>query len=222
MHKLERSSVTPPECLAEYDYQQQKWDDLHSECKRQLRAVLNEMQSEDTQEHAVRCAYCESAIHCDGHIEHFRRKNPKHFPELTFEWTNLFISCDSPRHCGIYKDRPSSSAYDPECLIKPDKEDPEQYLYFHSSGHVRVREGLSDEDKHKASETIRVFGLNNASLPSQRAKAVSAYKQTVLECLDEIATWGNVERAEYLESEIEETQWEPYATTIKHFLQRAG
>lgn len=228
MHKLDRSLVTPPDCLAEYDNQTKTWADLEHECKSQLRFALVKMQStpdttEEAKEYGVRCAYCEGAIYHAGHIEHFRRKNPAHFPELTFEWTNLFLACGSEQHCGHYKDRPSAPSYDPVHLIKPDEHDPEQYLYFHSSGDVRVREGLeNEEDKHKANETIRVFGLNNAPLPSSRARAVSMYKQTMLEDLAEITAWDAADREAFLQAEIDATQWEPYSTTIKHFLQHTN
>jgi hypothetical protein len=37
--------------------------------------------------------------------------------------------------------------------------------------------------------------------------------------LDEIASWEPTDRAKYLQEEIEQTRWQPYATTIKHFLQ---
>ncbi len=226
MHKLDRSSATPPNCLAGYDYQKQTWDDLGSECKSLLRLALVKMQgipgitTEDATEYGVRCAYCESAIFHAGHIEHFRRKNAAHFPQLTFEWTNLFLACGDKRHCGHHKDRPSAPSYDPVHLIKPDENDPDGYLYFHSTGEVRVREGLRDEDKHRACETIQVFGLNNAPLPSSRSQAVSEYKKRILGDLDEIASWDSADREAYLQSEIDATRWEPYSTTIKHFLQK--
>lgn len=221
MHKLDRLSVTPPNCLSEYDYHRQSWDDLDGECKSQVRFALVRMQGipgvtiEDSNEYGVRCAYCEGAIYHEGHIEHFRRKNPRHFPGLTFEWTNLFLSCGDEQHCGHYKDRQSAPSYSSDDLIKPDEHDPELYLYFHSLGEVRVREGLQDADKHRASETIRVFGLNNGSLPYSRKKAVFPY----IKDLDEIASWDLAEREMYLQEEINKTRWEPYSTTIKHFLQ---
>ncbi len=226
MHKLDRASVICPECLSHYDYTNQAWKHLKPDCKSLLRSALVEMQgipeitTKNAQKYGIRCAYCESSIFHEGHIEHFRRKNAGHFPEFTFEWTNLFLACGAQQHCGHYKDRPSAPAYNPNHLIKPDEQDPEHYLYFHSSGEVRVKEGLNNEDKHKATETIRVFGLNNAPLPSARAQAVSQYKKLMLEELDEIASWDDIEREEYLQGEIERTRWDAYSTTIKHFLQK--
>ncbi len=225
MHNLDRSLTSVPDCLSEYDYNTQTWDDLIGDCKSQVRLALVQMQGipgitiEDSEEYGVRCAYCESAIYHAGHIEHFRRKNVSHHPELTFNWENLFLACDSNKHCGHYKDRPSTLPYNPDHLIKPDEDDPDHYLYFYSSGVVRVREKLSDGDRQRANETIIVFGLNDSSLVGSRAKAVSVYRKKIFGDLDEIASWEPDDREAYLQSEIESTRWQPYATTIKHFLQ---
>ena len=224
MHKLNREKAEAPQCLNEYDHNRQAWEHLGDECKRQLRAALVQMQgipevtTPEASEYGVRCAYCEDAIYHDGHIEHFRRKNLNHFPELTFEWHNLFLACGSRKHCGHYKDRQNADPYDPANLIKPDIEDPEDYLYFHSSGEIRSREGLDINQKTKANETIRVFGLDNPALESSRARALKTYKDTVLSDLDEIAEWDSELREAYIQEEIEKTQWQAFSTTIKHFL----
>jgi hypothetical protein len=72
----------------------------------------------------------------------------------------------------------------------------------------------------RADATIRVFGLDNPTLSGARARAVSKFRQMKAEDFEEIASWGDSDRREYFEGEIEATRWEPYATTIKHFLQR--
>ncbi|TLS83012.1 TIGR02646 family protein [Photobacterium damselae subsp. damselae] len=224
MRKLNRDTIQSPACLEEYDYHIQSWDDFGGSCKKQLRAALVKLQgipgvtTEDAAEYGVRCAYCEGAIHHEGHIEHFRRKNPAHFPELTFEWTNLFLSCGSKKHCGHYKDRPKGSGYNVDDLLKPDIHDPDAYLFFHSSGKVAPRSRLEDSDIRMATETIRVFGLDNGTLPSERARAVKLYKDKLLDELDEIMSWEPEFREAYIQEEIESTQWQPYSTTIKHFL----
>lgn len=225
MHKLDRASVMPPACLDAYDYHTQKWKDLGSACKRELRAALVQMQgipgvtTPDANEYGLRCAYCEGTIFHEGHIEHFRRKNRAHHPELTFAWENLFLACGANSHCGHYKDRRGAPAYDPAQLIKPDENEPSDFLHFHSTGEVRVRAGLSADDAHRATETIRVFGLDNGALSGTRAKAVSFYKTKVLDDLNELASWPLEDRQAYLVGELEVTRWEPYATTIHHFLQ---
>lgn len=235
MHKLHRSQLAPPSCLAEYDHHTQTWDDLHGNCKKQIRSRLLQMQAKPPQDttvpdetenaspYGLRCAYCEEAIWDGGHIEHFRRKNPHRpdaYPELTFDWSNLFLSCNAQIHCGHYKDRPSAQAYDPKDLIKPDEDDPHEYLHFHSSGEVRVKSGLSQEKAHRAQQTIDVFGLNDGSLQGARRRAIKPYRQRLTENEEwtELLSWSEDDRQAYLQGEIEEARWEPYASTILHFL----
>jgi uncharacterized protein (TIGR02646 family) len=228
MHKLDRTGVAPPACLATYNYKAQSWDDLAPVCKRELRAALVLMQgipgvtTPDANEYGLRCAYCEGTIFHEGHIEHFRRKNAKHFPQLTFAWNNLFLACGSNEHCGHYKDRRGALAYDPAQLIKPDQDEPDSYLYFHSSGEVRARAGLNPVDASRANETIRVFGLDDRTLAGSRAKSISIYKRKVASDLDELASWPFADRQAYLAGEVDATRYEPYATTVKHFLQSAA
>lgn len=224
MHSLDRTSVCAPSCLETYDYRSQTWDDLRSDCKGQLHRALEILQGNrslhnDALQNIVRCAYCENIIRHARHVEHFRRKNNQHYPQFTFEWTNLFLSCGSNAHCGHYKDRKSALPYDPDQLIKPDECNPEDYLYFHSSGAVRVRSGLNDADGKKARETIRVFGLNEPPLLGMRSRSIANYREGLLAELDELETWSSEDRNAYLQEEVEATRWDPFATTIKHFLQ---
>lgn len=216
MHKLDRSLATEPRCLKNYSYPTDSWKSLTSDCKKNILTALAIMQGQTTTT-PIRCAYCEAVIYT-GHIEHWRRKNPKHYPELTFAWNNLFYSCNSKEHCGHYKDRNSAPKYDANKLIKPDEYDPEKYFHFHSSGEVRVRSGLNAEDTLKAETTINVLGLNAASLAGKRKRALSTYKNKILQDLEEIAAWPTEIVQEYIQEELAEISHEPYATTIKHFL----
>lgn len=104
-------------------------------------------------------------------------------------------------------------------MIKPDIHDPDHYLYFHSTGAVIPRSGLSGVDGDCARETIRVFGLDNSVLSGARSRVLAAYKKSILDDLNELDKWSEEDRQAYLNNEIEATSWEPYATTIKHFLQ---
>lgn len=218
MHKLDRTCPKPPACLTTHDHRTHTWHDLAAACKHQLRAALVEMQG--TNEYGVRCAYCEGTIHDGGHIEHFRRK--RHHPDLTFAWANLFLACGSYTHCGHYKDRRHAPAYDPDQLIKPDEADPAAYLFFHSSGEVRPHSDMDARDVVQAQETIRVFGLNDQALAGKRAKALMVYKRKILTDLDEVANWPDIERHEYFDQEIKATSNEPYASSIRCFLQVQG
>lgn len=231
MHKLNRAAVPRPACLDNYDWKTQTWDDFQGQDRRTVRLSLQSMQgqqivadaSDDEQRFilGLRCAYCECQIFHGGHMEHFRRKNQAHYPELTFEWTNLFIACGSKEHCGHYKDR-GGAPYNPDDLIKPDEHDPDDYLYFHSSGEVRVRhrDGMTDDDRHRGAETIRVFHLDCGRLKGARHKALKQYLDSNTGILEALMECDENDRQGYIAEEIEATKWEPFWTTIRHFFEK--
>ena len=231
MHKLDRAAVAKPLCLDDYDYQSQTWDDLNRQHKKLVRLSLQKIQGQqvvtDEADDAanfilgLRCAYCECQIFHGGHIEHFRRKNAAHYPELTFEWTNLFLACGSTENCGHYKDR-GGAPYNPDELIKPDFDDPDDYLYCHSSGEMRVRHRniMSDGDRRRGEETIRVFHLNCGHLRGGRKRALKQYLDRNTGILDALMEFDENDRQAFVGQEIEATKWEPYWTTIRHFFEK--
>ena len=215
MHKLDRAAVPAPACLVGlYQHGVHSWDNLTQANKQEIRQQLTLLQGE-------RCAYCEGPPYAEGHIEHFRRKNAAHFPELTFVWDNLFLACGSPDHCGHYKDRPGAPGYDPNHLIKPDVHDPDAFLYFHSSGEVRLRPGISEDATERANETIRVFNLNCGELQAERRRALKIYEKREPGILEALIRFDEQSRQGFIEQEIQATRHDPYWTTIRHFFEKA-
>lgn len=218
MRRVERAGVSPPASLAGYHHDTCSWDDepgrtrFHGAHKKELRSTLESMQ-------AGCCAYCESPTFDDGHIEHFRRKNKDHFPELMFAWSNLFLSCSSLDHCGHYKDR-RGSHYDPRDLVKPDDDDPNEYFYFHSSGDVRVRSGLDVVKARRASETIRVFHLDCGSLQAERRRAIKSYLRRDPDMLEAISEFEESLRLAFIDQELQATSNEPHSAVIRHFFEK--
>lgn len=165
------------------------------------------------------CAYCEGRIYGGAsHIDHFRPKARDKFPQLTFAWENLFLSCEAGDHCGHFKDKKGRPSYCSEDLLKPDEDDPDHYLYFHSTGEVRVREGVSEADAQRGAETIKVFGLNCPQLRVARRKAIGFYRERFLGDLEELESWSEADIREYVDHEILLAAAEPYATGVKQFL----
>lgn len=76
-----------------------------------------------------KCAYCQSDIKSTSfaHIEHFRPK--AQFPELTFEWANLFLSCE---RCNSKENKgekfPLTS--DGEPMVNPCDDNPDEHFKF--------------------------------------------------------------------------------------------
>lgn len=241
MHLLDRAAEAAPACLQDWDYTQKTWSDFHHEglaCKRQVRLTLQRIQgqqinSQDADDNAeyilgLRCAYCEGPIRHGGHLEHFRRKNPAHpngYPELTFAWENLFLACDSREHCGHYKDRPGAAAYDADNLIKPDIHNPDEFLYFHSTGQVLVRNtraDMTEAERWRASETVRVFNLDCGILRGERFRALKTYRDRNAGILEFLMECEAADRDAFMREEIEATRWDPYATAIKHYFEKAA
>lgn len=218
MHKLDRASVPAPMCLARFRPGANKWDDVLTPDKEQIRACLQQMQGR-------RCAYCEASLDTFGqHIEHFRRKGIPQSQHLTFTWSNLFWSCDKDECCGRHKDStPITNSYNPNDLIDPCSDDPDNFFRFLSNGTIQVRSGLTASDQKRATETLRVFNLNpeNGRLRSMRQRALEAYTCLNHGVIEDLAVFTEDERNAYIASEIAQTANDPFCTVIRHFFEAA-
>jgi uncharacterized protein (TIGR02646 family) len=206
MHKLHRGEA--PSCLKQHHRNSgNDWKRVSPEDKTEIWEALQAMQLD-------RCAYCESKITAPKqHIEHFRPRS--RFPQKTFDWSNLFGSCNDQEHCGKHKDNKSCvPSYQTTDLIKPDEEEPEKLLLFLSDGTVAIRRNLAPEDQHRATETIRVFNLNTASLISQRRQAVQGY----LSLAEEQSLLSDTDWQEYIAEELQEAAGHAFVTAIQHML----
>ncbi|QRN32965.1 retron Ec78 anti-phage system effector HNH endonuclease PtuB [Pectobacterium brasiliense] len=165
------------------------------------------------------CAYCECLLK-RKHIEHFRPRGC--FPDLTFDWNNLFASCGDTKkkggwgRCGIFKDN-GAGQYDVNLLIKPDEDNPDEYLLFLTSGQVIPAKGISGNDLRRAEETIRVFNLNgDPALVGSRKTALNIALIEVealyadYDVLDE-EFWN-----EMLEDALESIKNVEFSTALKH------
>lgn len=110
--------------------------------------------------------------YCDGYplgkmgrqtIEHFKPKSK--FPDLAFQWDNLFICCDV---CQTEKDE----EFD-DLLLKPDMDDYDFFRYFQinfSTGEITPNPRAAEDDQQRAKKTIKLLGLNNSGLPGYRRR----------------------------------------------------
>lgn len=209
MRKLNRPEA--PQCLMKYQHGCHNWGHVTRNDKSEIWDCLNVMQGN-------RCAYCESGIRTNiddsnAHIEHFRQRS--RYQQGTFEWDNLFGSCNRVDSCGNYKDKQS---YDRNCLIKMDEEEPDHYLRYIADGQVIEVEGLNADSARKASETIRIFNLNS-SLRHIRKKHVIGYLQTAKEIAEMALEFEESEWLPFLEEELQAIAGQPFETAIRHVLQ---
>ena len=179
MRWLDRDKSTVPACLRRFQAGRDDWSSLTDKDRDEIRDCLGAMQRRH-------CAYCERDLENESrhpHIEHFEQRS--RVPQKTFAWSNLFWSCTQKEHCGKRKDQLVKS-YRPSDLLKPDVDDPRNFLGFSSNGSVAPRPGLNPTDTNRAHETIRVFGLDLPSLRTTR----KAYLSAPLNAAQEVAVAG--------------------------------
>lgn len=206
MKKLNR--LKAPVCLSKLKHGVNSWADAPKEL---IWAELEAMQQGF-------CAYCECKLD-RKHIEHFKSRN-KH-PEETFNWDNLFGSCGDSQHkggwdrCGIYKDC-GPNTYQIENIIKPDSDSPDDYLLFLTSGKIIPKPNSEEAACIKATETIKVFNLNNNSaLFNSRKKAIQVIQNEIDELymlLDDLKDdWKD-----FLDEALNNTQGQEFETALRH------
>lgn len=212
MRKIERPQA--PAELSRLRRNNKSWRNLTAEEKAPLRQALNEMSLRHDE---IFCNYCETRIlPPQGHIEHlFARKR---WSDLTYEWDNLFLSCDSRDHCGHFKDAPKHDPYAFDDLIHPDKEDPEHFLRFYSTGEVKPREGLTDRERERAEITIRALNLNSNELVSVRYTVAQQALSPWLADLDALADWDREELEKLMEEDLTAFESHAHYTAAKHAL----
>lgn len=138
--------------------------------------------------HHGKCCYCERRRDrkSEMDVEHYRPKGAvkdevghEGYWWLAYEWNNALWSCKTcnQRYKGtIFTLLPNATRAFGEaddlnkenpCLINPKHEDPSQYLTFHiehSGGRCYItalpRAGIGKDEKKRASETVRIAGLN--------------------------------------------------------------
>jgi len=208
------NTVLVPSCLAAPPAGR-RYRDLHGNEKEEIRARLLDLQKH-------RCAYCERRTgeeRDDGHIEHFR--NQGNHPHLSLAWTNIFWSCNDEKTCGKRKDKCVRASgplatFDPNDIIDPCKDDPNNFLLFVVDGTVRTREGLDEVSQRRAQETLRVFHLaDSAYLRKSREDAVKPY----VGAIDSLLSAGVDVVVRYVQSEILKIDSAPFATTIRQYLE---
>lgn len=135
-----------------------------------------------------KCAYCETPVlTISSAIDHFRpkggavnlngQKSPEHYWWLSYEWRNLYLSCEEcilakgnkfpikgPR-VGIDTDW-SGTTKEMPLLLDPCSDDPEKHLVF-------ADDGLVTSMTERGEVTIDILYLNREGLISQRQRAIN-------------------------------------------------
>ncbi|MBI5558340.1 MAG: TIGR02646 family protein [Deltaproteobacteria bacterium] len=119
-----------------------------------------------------KCAYCESKISHIAYeqIEHFRPKSK--FPELTFEWTNLLLSCPICNGLAYKGDHfPEETEGGP--LINPCEDMPDEHLDFVFDLDARLATVVGKTARGET--TKKLLGLNRDDLRAYRTKVIMRF-----------------------------------------------
>ena len=126
------------------------------------------------------CAYCEKEIDenpKNSNIDHFKTRNL--FPQLTLEYSNLLVSCNTKSRCSSFKDSHIKNEEEYQNIINLAFEDPNDFLDYLTTGEVIAK-------NKKGQFTIDIFNLQDKSLIECRLKIVKALKYLDNLSLDEI------------------------------------
>lgn len=217
MHLLKRG--TAPDCLKSFKHGKDDWSVISQQgLTDEIWQHLKEMQKEF-------CAYCECRLINDNkkrHIEHFFNKDS--YPQDTFNWSNLFGSCNHSERCGKFKDHsPLAKQIDLKKVCKPDQGtyDPSRILSFLTNGEVRAANHSDKSIRQIAENTIKIFNLNgDSSLINSRRVAVENEKKLANEYWEMKASLSADDIAELLDAEYEKALTRisdaEYSTALKH------
>jgi len=135
--------------------------------------ILGRLLMAQTNDHCSFCDQFPMQAQSRVTIEHFRPKAMGAFPELAFEWTNLFYCCD---RC---QQKSGSKAF-VEGTLKPDEREYEFNNYFTYNvltGEIELNPFASQEDKKKAQRLLDRYDLNEEPLVNARK---NRYVDTIL------------------------------------------
>lgn len=111
--------TTPLKSFADFVRREnpQKWEDLHHNKKSPN--LYHDTKARLVDEQGGVSAYTEEPLSGDAHIDHFRKRDL--FPNLTFDWNNLFVDGMSESYGARFKDKNIKKG-DYALLISPAEE----------------------------------------------------------------------------------------------------
>ncbi len=128
-----------------------------------------------------KCVYCESILGTSARpeIEHYHAKAVR--PELTFDWSNLFLACGYCNNTKLHQHHDG-------IMLKPDVDDGETCLWFNAD--TGELEHLPGTNPTRHETTCRLCDLNR---PILRRERIKQYRLTTA-LLDAIAQQGSLSK----------------------------
>lgn len=118
------------------------------------------------------CSYCDIYFTNNdlSEVEHYKPKSENQYPELEFDWNNLFASCPT---CNKQKEKDYKKYENTSLPIRPDENDYDFFKYFNINfltGEISINENLKMADKSRAENTIKYLGFNKGDKPASRRR----------------------------------------------------
>jgi len=159
--KIEPQFFTDAKKKVKKTKQSKAWSEIKIDKQELKKFILNE-------EQYSMCAYCEKKITIDNkksNTDHFKTRHSH--PELTLDYTNLFVSCTNRKHCESIKDNSGLVRVDFNKLISPLTISSNDFTYS-KTGDIL---GMSDNAKF----TSKIFNLNDISLVQERLQIIKGF-----------------------------------------------
>jgi uncharacterized protein (TIGR02646 family) len=169
--KNEPSYFTTAKNKVKFPKTKEAWADEHiSKIRFKLRSDIL------LEEQMLLCAYCEKEIDenpKNSNIDHFKTRNL--FPELTLEYSNLLVSCNTEGRCSNFKDTHIKNREEYKNIINPITENPNNFFDYLTTGEIIAK-------NKKGQFTIDTFNLKDTSLTESHLQIVKS-----LEYLDNLS-----------------------------------
>ncbi len=149
------------------------WDDFHSNDQEAYQSCREQALKEQLEECAYTGLWLGEGTKQTIHIDHFKKKAI--YPELTFEWNNLFAAAKD-LDCGAdFKDKKisgsrasSDKSYDN--ILSPLERYLSDYFWYRQDGAVIPHPSINDDELiSKINNTIDIFNLNSSFLKDRRS-----------------------------------------------------
>ncbi len=156
---MRQINKSEPEFFTDFirDASPQNWDDFTIGYELREHMLRNEQNWQ--------CAYTELSINQNNnssHIDHFKRKHSLLFPQLMFDYSNLFTACQFEGFGAKYKDRKVKTINDYNDLLSPLTQDLASHFEYN------IDTGEIEGKTPKARYTMETFNLNHDTLIKRR------------------------------------------------------
>ena len=170
-----------------------KWEDIHTE---QNRSIYEDCLFQCMDDQNYLCGYTEIKLDDNYHIDHFIKRDID--PRQTFDWQNMIASVHDSKFGADFKDKAvNNNDYNKRlkkynCILNPVTKNMENRFIFSTNGVIEP----ADRNDREATETIRVFNLQEDSLNSRRKQAMENTRK-LLEQMDKEAVIGYLQGEEF-------------------------